>query len=81
MSPLPPWGKDRETFPWWHADLCEDIQDRIRTKKTTTFGEIPAREDNETPGKRLAGDDSRRLGKTLAGAPARPLPRTPVGPP
>src|SRR4051812_28087184 len=46
---------------------------------TTTLGKIPAKEDHETPSKRLTRDDGRRRDKTLVGAPARPLPRTSTG--
>ena len=63
----------RETSPWRHADLCEDIEDQIRTKETTTLGGIPAEEDHKAPGKSLAGDNSGRHGKTLAGPPGKAL--------
>ena len=62
------WDRAREAPPWWHADLCQDHKHTRsdEDQKTTTLGEILAKEIHKTPGEVLAEDDH--------DATARPLP-------
>ena len=58
----------REAPPWWHADLCEDIEcSRSNEDKRAT---ILTEETHKTPARPLLGRPARH-GKTLAGSPGK----------